>query len=74
MSGLYSLMPHLREAFKGPGFDHGYPELYPVFEELPSGDVVVKHHTYPEPGMKLAPDLKSVDYGPAGAPRQESEQ
>jgi hypothetical protein len=40
--GFFTVLPYIREAFKGPAFDHGYPELYPVFTELDSGAVVVK--------------------------------
>jgi hypothetical protein len=57
--GLLNALPHLREAFRGPSFDHGYPELYPVFAELASGDVVVGEYKAP-PDTPLAPDLKSV--------------
>jgi hypothetical protein len=60
VSGLYSLMPHLRESFKGPAFDQGYPELYPIFEELPSGDVVVKSYAQVPPGTVLGADIKSL--------------
>ncbi|HEY2736526.1 MAG TPA: hypothetical protein VGI70_21145, partial [Polyangiales bacterium] len=57
--GLVSLMPVIRENFRGPDFDKGYPELYPVFVEHKGGDVVVGE--YKRPGdVVLAPDLKSV--------------
>jgi len=60
VSGLYSLMPHLREAFIGPTFDQGYPELYPIFEELASGDVVVKSYARVPKGTVLGKDIKSL--------------
>jgi hypothetical protein len=41
ISGYYCIAPTMLEAFKGPRFDQGYPELYPEFRELPSGEVVV---------------------------------
>jgi hypothetical protein len=57
--GLLSALPHLREAFRGASFDQGYPELYPSFAELASGDVIVgEYKTLPD--SPLAPDLKSV--------------
>jgi hypothetical protein len=57
--GLLFALPHLREAFRGPSFDQGYPELYPSFAELASGDVIVgEYKTLPD--SPLAPDLKSV--------------
>ena len=58
--GLWSVIPHIREAFRGPGFDQGYPELYPVFSELESGAVVVGEYKRPADGVPLAPDLKSL--------------
>ena len=63
VSGLYSLMPHIREAFRGPGFDQGYPELYPEFVELPSGEVTVAKYGELPAGTRLAPDIKSLPPG-----------
>jgi hypothetical protein len=60
VSGLYSLMPHIRESFRGPGFDHGYPELYPEFVELPSGEVTVARYAQLPDDVVLAPDIKSL--------------
>jgi hypothetical protein len=60
VSGLYTLMPHIREAFRGPGFDHGYPELYPRFDELPDGEVRVGQYARLPDGVQLAPDIKSL--------------
>ena len=73
MSGFFWLMTDLRLNFKGPGFHRGFPELYPVFEELESGDIRLKSYTYPNPGEPLNPDLKSLRRGPppsaSSAPR-----
>jgi hypothetical protein len=41
-SGYFSVMPFLRDGFKGPRFDSGYPERYPSFRQLDSGEVVVR--------------------------------
>ncbi len=41
-SGFFSVMPYVRAGFKGPRFDQGYPELYPSFRQLDSGEVVVR--------------------------------
>lgn len=40
-AGFFELMPVLRDSFKGPRFDMGYPERYPVFDELDTGEVVL---------------------------------
>ena len=53
MSGFFCVMPTIRENFKGPGFDHGFPELYPSFEQLDSGAVVVRAYKKPPPGSTL---------------------
>jgi hypothetical protein len=42
VSGFVSVFPHIRGNLKGPKFDHGYPELYPTFKQLDSGEVVLK--------------------------------
>jgi hypothetical protein len=47
VSGFFNLVPALRDGFKGPRFDHGYPELYPIFEELESGEVRVREYARP---------------------------
>jgi hypothetical protein len=39
--GISWIMPCLRESFRGPRFDHSYPERYPTFSQLASGEVVV---------------------------------
>ena len=41
-AGFFSLMPVLRDSFIGAPFDQGYPERYPRFEQLESGEVVVR--------------------------------
>lgn len=41
-AGFFTVMRALRFAFKGPRFDRGFPENYPVFEQLDSGEVVLK--------------------------------
>jgi hypothetical protein len=53
-------MPHVREGFRGPKFERGYPELYPTFTELDTGEVVVTAYDPLKPGTELAPDLKSL--------------
>jgi len=53
-------MGDIRDNFIGPRFDRGFPELYPTFEELESGEIRRKSYAYPEPGIPLAPDLKSL--------------
>jgi hypothetical protein len=60
LSGFFCVMVDLRENFIGPAFDRGFPELYPTFEELESGDIRLKSYAYPAPGRPLAPDLKSL--------------
>ena len=60
LSGFFCVMDDLRESFIGPAFNRGFPELYPTFAELESGDIRLTHYAYPEPDAVLAPDLKSV--------------
>jgi hypothetical protein len=60
ISGYFCVMGDIREGFIGPAFDKGFPELYPTFEELDSGDIRLKSYAYPDPNAPLAPDLKSV--------------
>jgi hypothetical protein len=59
-SGFFCVMVDVRESFIGPAFNQGFPELYPSYEELPSGDIRVKSYAHPEPNQPLAPDLKSL--------------
>ena len=51
VAGFFSLVPAIREAFKGPRFDQGYPEQYPTFEELDSGEVVSQTNASPPPAL-----------------------
>jgi hypothetical protein len=60
ISGYFCVMGDIRESFVGPEFDHGFPELYPTFEELDSGDVRLQSYAYPEPDAPLAPDIKAL--------------
>lgn len=60
MSGFFWVMTDLRFNFKGPAFHRGFPELYPEFEELDSGDIRVKSYAYPSPDEPLSPDIKSL--------------
>jgi hypothetical protein len=60
-AGYFSLMPYLRDAFLGPRFDHGFPEMYPVFEQLPSGEVVVREYGKPAQGAKVAAASRAAD-------------
>jgi hypothetical protein len=52
-SGYFSIMPVIRDSFLGPRFDKGYPELYPTFKQLDSGEVVVDEHKNPPEGVVL---------------------
>jgi hypothetical protein len=58
-SGFFSVMPDLRDNFKGPRFDQGYPELYPSFEQLDSGEVIIKAFRTPPEGVDL-PGMKTA--------------
>lgn len=60
VSGFFNLLPELRENFKGPEFDLGYPELYPTFRELDSGEVVLRAYTHPEKGARVEVDPSSL--------------
>ena len=40
VSGFFSVLPDVRDGFKGPRFDQGYPERHLKFRELDSGEVV----------------------------------
>jgi hypothetical protein len=63
VSGFFNVMPTLLETFQGPTFNLGYPELYPSFEELSSGEVVVTSYGTVTPDTPLASDLKSLPSG-----------
>jgi hypothetical protein len=52
-SGYFTVMPVIRDNFQGPRYDEGYPELYPSFKQLDSGEVVVDAHKEPPEGVVL---------------------
>jgi hypothetical protein len=52
-SGFFSVMPYVRAGFKGPRFDQGYPELYPSFRQLESGEVVVRAYATPPTSSRV---------------------
>jgi hypothetical protein len=52
-SGFFTVMPTIRDNFKGPKFDQGYPELYPSFQQLESGEVIVRAHAKRPEGVTL---------------------
>jgi hypothetical protein len=41
-AGFFSVMRALRYTFKGPRFDHGFPENYPKFTQLETGEVILR--------------------------------
>ena len=55
ISGYYCIAPVFIENFKGPRFDLGYPELYPAFRELPSGEIVIGAYRKPPADREAAP-------------------
>jgi hypothetical protein len=66
VSGFFNISMTLRDHFVGPQYDQGYPELYPVFRELESGEVVTA--AYGTIGDRpIAPDLKSLPPQPETA-------
>ena len=40
--GYFELADRLKDSFRGPQFDRGYPERYPVFEVAESGEVMME--------------------------------
>jgi hypothetical protein len=60
VSGFFNIAVTLQSSFQGPEFHQGYPELYPTFEELPSGEVAVAAYGTLTPDTPLASDLKSL--------------
>ena len=52
VSGYYGIAREVHDGFKGPRFDLGYPELYPSFRELPTGEVVVGEYAKPPAGIE----------------------
>jgi hypothetical protein len=53
LSGFFSVMPQIRDSFIGPRFDQGYPELYPSFQQLASGEVVLRAYKQPPEGVQI---------------------
>jgi hypothetical protein len=70
ISGYFCVMSDIRDSFIGPAYDQGFPELYPTFEELDSGEIRLKSYAYPKPGEALAPDLKSLPKPPVAETNQ----
>jgi hypothetical protein len=60
LSGYYCVATDLVDQFKGPRFDRGYPELYPSFRELPSGEIVIREYPKPPAGVAV-PVAQSSD-------------
>jgi hypothetical protein len=52
-SGFYCIAPTILLNFKGPRFDQGYPELYPTFKQLPSGEIAIREYATPPAGGQL---------------------
>jgi hypothetical protein len=62
ISGFFSVLPDVRDGFRGPRFEQGYPERYPTFRELDSGEVVML------PLDEESPDKpRAAEAGPAAA-------
>jgi hypothetical protein len=60
VSGFFNLTGTLQGCFQGPEFHQGYPELYPTFEELPSGEVRIASYGTVTVDTPLASELKSL--------------
>ncbi|HKU41768.1 MAG TPA: lipase maturation factor family protein [Polyangiales bacterium] len=67
VSGFYNVVSDLREAFIGPEYDRGYPEVYPEFRELADGTVVLVRYGAVPGDRPLAKDLKDLPVGAPGA-------
>jgi hypothetical protein len=52
-AGFFSVMPVIRDNFHGPRFNRGYPELYPTFKELDTGEVLVDQYAEPPEGARI---------------------
>jgi hypothetical protein len=52
-SGFYCIAPAVYESFKGPRFDQGFPELYPTFRQLPSGEIAIREYGKPPEGVVI---------------------
>ncbi len=59
-SGFFCVMPAIRRGFKGPRFDRGYPELYPSFRQLESGEVQIREYAKAPEGVTLPASTRSV--------------
>ena len=55
VSGFFNVLTDIRDNFKGPRFDRGYPEMYPTFTELDSGEVIVSRYAAEEPPATAHP-------------------
>ncbi|MEY4578861.1 MAG: hypothetical protein RL701_3564 [Pseudomonadota bacterium] len=62
VSGFFNVAHTVREHFKGPQYARGYPELYPEFRELPSGEVQLVRYRKVTSDTPLASDLKSLPH------------
>ena len=52
-SGFFNVMPYIRDAFSGPRFDQGYPELLPSFVQVESGEIILRGFPPAPPGVEL---------------------
>jgi len=62
ISGYVCVMPYIRDGFKGPRFDRGYPELYPSFQQLDSGAIALRAYGTAPEGVSVP-----VNAGPVAA-------
>ncbi len=53
LSAFFDVTPAIRDNFKGPRYDRGYPELYPKFHEFESGEVKVRAYADPPAGVPI---------------------
>lgn len=51
-SGFYCIAPTIIKSFLGPRFDLGYPEHYPTFRQLPTGEIEVRKYGQAKPGVE----------------------
>lgn len=61
VSGFFNVMPVIRDNFKGPRFDRGYPELYPSFRELDSGEVVLRAYATRSGDWSTSPEAAPAE-------------
>ncbi|HEX2676846.1 MAG TPA: hypothetical protein VHM19_09405, partial [Polyangiales bacterium] len=52
-SGFYCVAPQVIESFKGPRFDLGYPEMYPTFRQLETGEIAIRSYAQPPAGVAI---------------------